>query len=199
MSKEILISRGYVVVVDDDDYDAVADRSWYAHRSNTSVYARAKIHGRNTPMHRWLLRAVAGKLVDHVNGNTLDNRRVNLRLCSHSENAQNRICAPKSESGYRGVFRNTKNRLKPWRSQIIAFGKRYSLGVFAGAVEAAIAYDNAARDLHGEFASVNILDVVRVPGGDSHHSPTRSDSHGSYAPIPGAAAVAVALPGGDSC
>jgi hypothetical protein len=87
--------------------------------------------------------------VDHVNGNRLDNRRANLRLCTRAENARN--VRGRALSGFKGV---TQVRAR-WRAVIYAEGKIHRLGSFGAAEEAAHAYDEAARRLHGEFAKLN--------------------------------------------
>jgi hypothetical protein len=99
-------------------------------------------------MHRLLMAAPSGLCVDHIDGNTLDNRRANLRLATHSENLRNMKRKKNNRSGYRGVHR-VRNR---WCAQITCNRKVRTLGTFATAEEAHEAYVKAATELHGEFA-----------------------------------------------
>ena len=103
-----------------------------------------------------------GMLVDHVNGDTLDNRRSNLRVCSKGENGRNRKVASKNNtSGFKGVSCRKKGPdminewSRPWQAYINHDKKRHHLGMFATAEEAARAYDAKALELHGEFARLN--------------------------------------------
>jgi hypothetical protein len=89
-----------------------------------------------------------GALVDHVNGDTLDNRRENLRVATHAENSQNKR---KISKGFKGVY----ERRGHWIASIAACGTRVRLGSFATPEEAAMAYDDGARKWHGPFARVN--------------------------------------------
>lgn len=104
-------------------------------------------------LHRALMQPDKGQVVDHRNGDKSDNRRSNLRLCSNAENIRNRGKPRTNTSGFKGV------RLRPdtgkWRAEIRHGKARYSLGNFATAEEAALAYDVAALQLHGAFAHLN--------------------------------------------
>jgi hypothetical protein len=102
-------------------------------------------------LHRFLLQAPEGVLVDHVNGDPLDNRRANLRLCNWTENARNRGPRKSSSTRLKGVSKFARG----FRSTIVVEGRRIYLGAFSDPVEAAKAYDRAARRLYGEFARPN--------------------------------------------
>lgn len=120
-------------------------RGWYAVRWETSAGRRRSVY-----LHRCLLAAPPGADVVHVNGDGLDNRRANLRLCTRSQSAAKRLtCSP--QTGYRGVYRDRRS----YRAQITVGGKTRSLGHFASAEVAAIAYDQAAREAFGWFARLN--------------------------------------------
>jgi hypothetical protein len=109
-------------------------------------------------MHRFLLLPERGVLVDHINGDGLDNRRMNLRLANHSQNAANR-CKPqrsRSTSRYKGVFFEASGkRKKRWRALIKVDGQTIHLGSYSEEIEAAVAYDIAAKKHFGEFAKLN--------------------------------------------
>ncbi len=100
-------------------------------------------------MHRLLANPKKGEHIDHANGNTLDNRRSNLRICSHAENMRNRAGSRFSKSGIKGV---SLDRCGKWRARIEFDHKRYDLGFFDSAQQAATAYAVAATKLHGDFA-----------------------------------------------
>ena len=103
-------------------------------------------------LHRRVMNAPAGMLVDHINGNGLDNRRGNLRLATPSQNVCNRVTT--SASGYRGV-EAIPDRSKPWRACLYKGKKRTEVGTFDTAEEAARAYDAAAAARYGAFAKLN--------------------------------------------
>jgi hypothetical protein len=111
--------------------------------------------GRHVYMHRYILGMGIGdrRTVDHINGDPLDNRRSNLRICTRHENMANRGPGIRNNSGFKGVYLNQiKTR---WNAEIRAKGGHKHIGCFATAEEAARAYDTAARAIHGEFAYLN--------------------------------------------
>ena len=104
------------------------------------------------------MRAPRGVLVDHIDRNRLDNRRSNLRLATKGENGRNRaVNRNKKSSVFKGVFLagDRVHRNRPWRAWISYENRKHLLGYFSTEVEAARAYDGAARRLHGAFARVN--------------------------------------------
>lgn len=101
-------------------------------------------------LHREIMKAPPGLCVDHINGDPLDNRRANLRLCTHAQNMKNRRLHRNNTSGFKGVWRR-RNR---WRAEIKVEGQRISLGTFATIEEAAAAYAEGAHRFHGEFARI---------------------------------------------
>jgi hypothetical protein len=96
------------------------------------------------------------KCVDHINGNGLDNRKSNLRLCERHENALNRVINYNNVSGYKGV--SWFKPIKKWRAQIQYKKVVYYLGCFNKRIDAAKAYNAAALKYHGEFANLNKID-----------------------------------------
>ena len=104
-------------------------------------------------LHRLIMGFPKNKIVDHINGNKLDNRKSNLRICTQRQNAWNSI---KKELGvsskYKGV--HFYKRTGKWQSSIQA-GKRLHLGFFDTEKEAAKAYDFMAKKLRGEYANTN--------------------------------------------
>ena len=155
MTREIPLTRGYVALVDDADYDfLVGIGSWYASPSKRTVYARHSTRRQgqvySTGMHNVILGGVG---IDHVNGNGLDNRRVNLRRATDGENNRNRRRRTDNTSGYKGVSLHT--RIGRFQAYITSGGRRQHLGYFDDLIEAARAYDAAAIETFGEFARLN--------------------------------------------
>jgi hypothetical protein len=152
MSQEIQLSRGLVAIVDDCDYERLSGFKWYASLEGKRFYA---VHGRKQKirMHRLILYAPRGKEVDHINGNTLDNRRGNLRLATRAQNGRNRRISRTNTSGFKGV--HLHKRTGRWNAQIKFRGKIYNLGCFDTPEEAAREYDRAARLAFGKFSRLN--------------------------------------------
>lgn len=152
--KEIPLTKGQVALVDDEDYEALAKRRWHAcwMESSQTFYAHhsklVKDGGGTLSMHRAIVGAQAGQDVDHINGNGLDNRRENLRVCSRAQNLANRRSSRRRRSGLKGAYKLGER----WLASIKSNGKTRHLGVFDTPEEAHAAYCAAARELHGEFA-----------------------------------------------
>jgi hypothetical protein len=119
------------------------------------VYAYHMIRGfgKEVALHRLLLGAAPGEICDHINGDTLDNRLRNLRICTNAENLRNTQRRAPHGSKFKGVTR-IKGTDK-WRAQIMKDGKKFNLGCFLSEEFAAKVYDAAARELFGEFARCN--------------------------------------------
>ncbi len=161
--KKISLTQGREVLVDAIDFDRLNQYRWYANRFGATWCARrnACSRGRRITlyMHREILNLESDnqKSVDHKNHNGLDNRRTNLRLCTASMNGMNRQSHKKFSSQFKGVCWH-KWRQK-WVAKIRKNGKRYYLGYFQLEKEAAQAYNNAARELFGEFKHLNTVDI----------------------------------------
>ena len=154
--KRIPLTQGKFTLVDDQDFDLVSRFSWYTMRSyETLFYARAVLSGRSRIfMHRLILDAPNGLVVDHVNRDGLDNRRTNIRICTMSENMRNQTRHRDGSSKFKGVSWD-QDRGK-WRASLRVNGKTYNLGRYFSEEKAAMAYDKFALEQFGEFARVNL-------------------------------------------
>lgn len=152
--RQISLTRGAVAIVDDEWFPILSRWNWYL---TNMGYAARKIggrHGKETVfMHRYVLMASSGRVVDHINGDRLDNRTGNLREVISRHNYYNRGRQKNNKTGFKGVCFD-KSREK-FFAHIQKDGKQYNLGRFNTAHEAAKAYDRAAIDLHGYFARTN--------------------------------------------
>lgn len=152
---EVPLSQGYVAIVDAADAERVLAHKWHARQNGRNVYAIREVR-RNGKRTRLLLhKFLTGfERTDHRNGNGLDNRRLNLREVTTGENLQNSRRRLDNSSGFKGVSWHKGH--DKWRAYIAVSGQRpRHLGYYSTAEEAACAYDAAARELHGEYATVN--------------------------------------------
>jgi hypothetical protein len=150
-------------IVDPEDYQKLSECDWqYVENTTRSYYAAHIEGGKIVYMHRVIINAPVGSIVDHRYGNGLDNRKVNLRIVTRTQNQYNRRkTAKKTSSKYKGVhFKKVINR---YSAEICCNGKRTHLGYFDNEIDAAKAYDKAAKELHGEFARLNFENHEPVP------------------------------------
>ena len=159
--KEIELSQGRFTLVDDEDYDWLNHWKWSAalnYKTGKYYAQRNEVNElgliRPVLMHRVIMGAAKGQLIDHKNGNSLNNCRYNLRPCTNSQNMANHGPQVNNTSGYKGVAWNKIN--KRWIAQIAIMRKITYLGTFTDKADAARAYDKKAYELFGEFAYCNL-------------------------------------------
>ncbi len=159
MAKQIPLSKGFFALVDDDDYEKLKGIKWSLISSRGMKYAKGWHNGRHVQMHRQILNLSDPKVqVDHKNHDTLDNRKHNLRIATNAQNCANRKSKIGSKSNFRGVyFRKDTGK---WTAEIHKEGQRVKLGSFAMEIDAAIAYNKKAKEIHGEFAFENKIDFL---------------------------------------
>jgi hypothetical protein len=142
------------VLIDEEDFDIIKMYKWHISKQIKTFYVQAtisdKFKGETLKMHRLLMNAKKGQIIDHKNCNGLDNRRSNLRFCSFSENNFNHKRQKNNTSGYKGVCYRSK--FEKWESVIHVNGKRLRLGYFKSPILAYEAYCEAAKKYHGKFA-----------------------------------------------
>lgn len=164
MVKTLPLTRGVVALVDDDVHKELSAFFWQARpspRKTTSTFYGQTIadtpDGKKTTvrLHQAIMGRKEGYVIDHINGDGLDNRRENLRFATISQNCANKYSNP--SSGFRGVY-EIKRRKNPWRASIYKDMKIIDLGTYPTREDAARAYDKAAKELHGDFARLNFGD-----------------------------------------
>jgi len=149
----IPLTKGKFAIVDADDYDWLNRHKWCISKKRYSFYACRQTHAEKIFMHRVITNAPKGMLVDHIDGNGLNNRRSNLRICTIAQNNRNSRPWRRSYSKYKGV--SWCQAAGKWRARIRPNHKQIHLGCFDTQIEAARAYDKKAKELFGEFAYLN--------------------------------------------
>lgn len=161
--KQVPVYQNYFALVDDEDFEKVGHLKWHAFKSKNGnkIYAKRnfRVNGvsKSQLMHRVILGVDDPKiLIDHENGDGLDNQKQNIRPSTNAENTRNRGKIKSNQSGFKGVSYN-KN-LSLFESKIGVDNRTIHLGLYQTAIEAAIAYNNALFH-HGSFAMPNEIPV----------------------------------------
>jgi hypothetical protein len=150
------LNQGRFVIVDLADYEKLIKHNWTARIS--PVYAVRMEKGKTIYMHTEIMQPQPGFIIDHKDRNGLNNSRTNLRAATMSQNSCNRKKKKGCSSKYRGV--HIHKRSGKWMVTIKSENKRIFLGMFDNEIDAARAYDEAAKIYHGEFASLNFPAVT---------------------------------------
>lgn len=165
--KEIKLTRGHIAIVDDEDFEYLSKFKWQAiPKGGDRVYARrskrigSRSEGKQLSfyMHREVTNAKKGEYVDHINHNTLDNTRNNLRKCTNAQNSKNNRgqTSQRIHSKYKGVKKNLNSTT--YSARITVDGKSIYLGSYKTQEEAAESYNKAAVEFHGEYCYLNKID-----------------------------------------
>jgi len=153
----IKVSNKKFAIVDDSDFEKLNKFKWYLNTGYAVTAKYVKGSGRKNQkqirilMHRLIINCKKGEIIDHINGNKLDNRKVNLRICNFSENIRNSSKRKNCISRFKGVSKLNKK----WRCRLTLNYKEIHIGTFENEIQAAMAYDISSRDLYGEFAKLN--------------------------------------------
>ena len=167
LMKTIPLTQDKIALIDDEDFEVVSSYKWHAYcarnkqsRGEPPWYAVAYINGRRTSLHRFLMAAGSGQIVDHEDRNGLNNQRGNLRFVSSSRNQANSAGKVSTRiSSFKGVSRVKRKNGFRWRAQIALDGRDVHLGYYNTELAAAQAYDFAASWCFGRYARFNTLDA----------------------------------------
>lgn len=155
--RQVKLTQGKFALVDDEDFDWINQWNWHYNKAGYAV--RNKLVNKKWigyKMHILINNTPNNLQTDHINGNRLDNQRANLRSCTAQENAKNRKKNSNSPSPYKGVlWWEYYGRPGKWTATIRHNKKDYFIGVYKTSIEAAVAYNAKAVELHGEFAKLN--------------------------------------------
>jgi len=151
----IKLTQGKEAMVDEEDVEGLCRLSWHFKKHRSGGYAAS---AEGISMSRFLLRAAPGEIVDHINHDTLDNRKSNLRIVTNQQNQFNQKPQMGGSSQYKGVHWVTAK--KCWRAQVRLDKKLHLVGLFKDEKEAAKAYDIRAKELFGEYAYLNFPELL---------------------------------------
>ena len=162
--KTIPLTKGYFTKVDEDDYEKYALVRWFVDinkhgipRARREVKVNGKI--KVLSLSREIMNAPKDKIVDHINHDTLDNRKCNLRICTLKENMMNKLKYKNNDSGYKGVsyMGKASRRLKKWKMKLNKNGITVAKAYFDTKEDAARAYTEMAIKHYGEYAVLNTI------------------------------------------
>lgn len=158
--KKILLTQEKFALVDEEDFEYLNQWKWHFCKSGYAVrncWPEGKSGVCKTiRMHRVIMNTPRHLQVDHINGNRLDNRKINLRNCTQAQNAMNKGADSKTNRPYKGVsWWEYNGRPGKWIAQIRHNRKSIHIGVYKSANEAALAYNIKAKELFGEYARLN--------------------------------------------
>ena len=152
------------IYIDSEDYALIKGYNWSISYVRGNWYAVANSGGKQIKMHRMILNEVNPDVkVDHINGNGLDNRRVNLRRATIAENTRNTGPNNRNSAGYKGVYQYTKGKnTGKFTASLKVDGKKVHGGYFYSAIEAAEKYNELAKEYHKEFGYINFINEVEL-------------------------------------
>jgi hypothetical protein len=149
--KTMIIKIGkYQIIIDKEEYWRIRKYSYRPHSRRDRIYFR-RSNINTYYLHREIMNTPKGMEVDHINGNTFDCRKINMRNCTHTENTRNHNMQKNNTSGYKSVYWR-KDR-KKWVAKIRVNKKQIYIGSYINAKDAYIAYCKVAKNYFGEFAN----------------------------------------------
>ncbi len=155
--KKILLTQNQYTIIDNEDFKKVNQFKWSLDKCNNYFYVRRLKQKNNIKtkiyLHRFIMNCPDNMQIDHINHNTLDNRKCNLRICTKSQNQINRLKRKNCSSKYKGVYLHKQNQ--KWISEINYLGKKIYLGCFKTEKEAAKVYNKIVKKYHGEYVYLN--------------------------------------------
>lgn len=149
--KYLPLSQRKFAIIDDEDFEELNQWKWSYRPDGYAV--RRESNNNIIRMHRFIIKTPKGLLTDHINGNRLDNRRCNLRICNDLQNGWNKHTKPKGASGIIGVL--WYENLKKWRAKICVKGKHIHIGLFVNQLDAIKARELAELKYFGEYAPLS--------------------------------------------
>lgn len=151
--KEMPLTQGKTTLVDVEDFEYLNQYKWYCSFSGKKYYVKRAINNKYIYMHRQIMNPPVNMQIDHINGNSLDNRKNNLRICTNAQNTKNRKASKNNTSGYKRV--HWDKHTNKWIAGITINRKTKYLGCFNVKEDAAKAYNEAAIKHYKEFAVLN--------------------------------------------
>lgn len=141
-------------IIDEEDYNLVSRYTWYLAKRHKNYYVITGSGNNKILLHRLILNVIERNIhVDHINHDGLDNRKLNLRICSNTENRRNQRKRKNTSSKYKGVYWDKSK--KKWAVIVTFEKKKYFLGRFNDEIDAAKCYNEFAKKYHKEFALLN--------------------------------------------
>ena len=163
MVKYIVLSQGKTALVDDDDFEKLNKFSWHYHNGYAVRNTRLPDNKRATErMHRVIANTPDDLMTDHINGDTLDNRKRNLRNVTNSQNLMNSEKKKNAKSEFKGVTfsKSKKDAIGSWNARLNVNKSTVNIGRFKSEIEAAYAYNEAAIKYHKEYARINDIKLI---------------------------------------
>lgn len=159
--KTIKLTQNQSTLVDNKWFKKLNRNNWYysKHKTWNTGYAIGQINKTKVKMHRYIMSLegfdIKNKTIDHINGDGLDNRMINLRIATKQQNSHNCQIPKNNKSGYKGVI--WEKQSNKWKAYIHLNNKMINLGRFDNKIDAANTYNNAAIKYFGEFARLNVI------------------------------------------
>lgn len=144
---QVSLSGGIICLIDDEDWDRIKNYSWCLHADKQYVGGRVE-NGKMVLLHRFIMNVSSDMKIDHINHNTFDNRKENLRICTQAQNMWNAKHRG-SNTGIRGI--HFRKKVGNYQVDITSYGKRVYLGVYPTIEEAIIVRKTAEFKYHGDY------------------------------------------------